>query len=68
IFKPYEKNHSTALDAGRLAQSLGAKNLILYHTEEKTIATRKETYTAEARQEYEGTVYVPDDLEVIVLG
>lgn len=68
IFRPYEKNHSTALDAGRLAQSLGAKNLILYHTEEKTIATRKETYTAEAKREYTGTVCVPYDLETITLG
>lgn len=67
VFRPYEKNHSTALDAGRLAQSLGAKNLILYHTEEKTIATRKEAYTAEAQTEYTGNVYVPNDLETITL-
>lgn len=66
-FRPYEKNHSTALDAGRLAQSLNAKNLILYHTEEKTISTRKQTYTAEAQTEYTGTVYVPNDLETITL-
>lgn len=44
-FKPYEKCHSTALDAGKLAEELGVKNLILYHTEEKTLATRKENYT-----------------------
>lgn len=68
VFRPYEKNHSTALDAGRLAQRLGAKNLILYHTEEKTIATRKEAYTAEAQTEYTGSVYVPNDLETIPLG
>ena len=41
-FKPYEKCHSTALDAGKLAEELGVKNLILYHTEEKTLANRKE--------------------------
>ncbi len=35
-FKPYEKCHSTALDPGKLAEELGVKNLILYHTEEKT--------------------------------
>ena len=40
-FKPYEKCHSTALDAGKLAEELGVKNIILYHTEEKTLATRK---------------------------
>ena len=32
-FKPYEKCHSTALDAGKLAEELVVKNLILYHTE-----------------------------------
>lgn len=66
-FKPYEKHHSTALDAGRLASSLDVKNLLLYHTEDKTLATRKERYTAEARQEFSGNVYVPDDLEKIML-
>lgn len=40
-FKPYEKHHSTALDAGRLASKLNVKNLLLYHTEDKTLATRK---------------------------
>lgn len=66
-FKPYEKHHSTALDAGRLASKLDIKNLLLYHTEDKTLATRKERYTAEAQQEFTGCVYVPDDLEKIIL-
>ncbi len=49
------------------AQRLGAKNLILYHTEEKTIAHRKELYTKEAQQFYDGRVFVPEDLERIEL-
>lgn len=65
IFKPYEKYHSTALDAARLAKSLNIKNLVLYHTEDKTLATRKQTYTAEAESVFDGKIYVPDDLEVI---
>lgn len=65
VFKPYEKNHSTALDAGKLAEELGIKNLILYHTEEKTIATRKENYTREAAEHFNGKVIVPEDLESI---
>ena len=60
-FKPYEKNHSTALDAGKLA----VKNLILYHTEEMTLSTRRDTYTREAAQNFKGRIVVPDDLEVI---
>ena len=62
-FKPYEKNHSTALDAGKLA----VKNLILYHTEEMTLSTRRDTYTREAAQNFKGRIVVPDDLEVIEL-
>lgn len=66
-FKPYEKCHSTALDAGKLAEELGVKNLILYHTEEKTLANRKEHYTREAAENFKGRIFVPDDLEVIEL-
>ena len=64
-FKPYEKCHSTALDAGKLAEELGVKNLILYHTEEKTLANRKDNYTREAAENFKGRIFVPDDLEVI---
>ena len=66
-FKPYEKCHSTALDAGKLAEELGVKNLILYHTEEKTLANRKENYTREVAENFKGRIFVPDDLEVIEL-
>lgn len=66
-FKPYEKCHSTALDAGKLAEKLGVTNLILYHTEEKTLANRKENYTREAAENFKGRIFVPDDLEVIEL-
>lgn len=66
-FKPYEKHHSTALDAGRLAQQLAVKNILLYHTEDKTLDTRKKNYTEETAQEFSGTVSVPEDLEKILL-
>ena len=66
-FQPYKKHHSTALDAVRLAKSLDVKNLILYHTEDKTLDTRKERYTTEAQSEFDGKVFVPDDLERIVI-
>lgn len=67
-FKPYEKHHSTALDAGRLAVSLGVKNLLLYHTEDATLPTRRAAYTAEAAQHFSGSIFVPDDGEIIDLG
>ena len=67
IFHPYEKHHSTARDAAIMAQELGAKRLVLYHTEDKTLATRKAYYMAEARSVYDGAVFVPDDLEALTL-
>ena len=66
-FKPYEKHHSTAMDAGRLAESLSVKNLILYHTEDKTLATRKERYTKDAEKGFSGNIFVPDDGESFIL-
>lgn len=66
-FKPYEKHHSTALDAGKLAARLDVKNLLLYHTEDQTLSTRKQRYREEAEQVFSGHVYVPDDLDRIVL-
>ncbi len=67
IYKPYEKHHSTALDAGKLASDLQAKNLVLWHTEEDNLANRKELYTNEAKTVFSGNIYVPYDLEVIDL-
>ncbi len=68
IYHPYEKNHSTVREASALASSLEVKNLILYHTEDKSgIGSRKERYSAEARQYYSGNVFVPDDGEEIIL-
>ena len=66
-FRPYEKHHSTALDAGSLAERLNVKNLVLWHTEESNLANRKRNYTEEASSVYSGNVYVPDDLDVIEL-
>lgn len=67
IFHPYEKHHSTAMDAAGLAQQLNVRNLVLYHTEEKTIATRKREYTLEAMTKFNGNIFVPDDLDEIKL-
>ena len=67
IFLPYEKHHSTVLDAARQAEELGAKHLILYHTEYRALETRKRKYTAEAKTVFSGSVWVPDDLESITL-
>lgn len=67
LFKPYEKHHSTALDAAKTAQSLAVKNLILYHTIDNDLLHRAQQYTAEVKEHYTGEVYVPNDLDCIAL-
>ena len=43
------------------------RHLLLYHTEDTSLATRRERYAAEAASAFGGTVCVPDDLERIPL-
>ena len=64
IFKPYEKEHSTVKDACELAEKIGIKNLILYHTEDTHIDDRKSLYSKEGKPYFSGNLYVPDDRDV----
>lgn len=64
-FKPYEKCHSTAFDAGASAARLNVKNLVIYHTEDTNLPERKHRYTEEAGRSFSGQIFVPDDLDVI---
>lgn len=66
IFKAYEKNHSTVKSVCESMQPLNIKNLILFHTED-THKDKKELYTAEAREYFDGNVIVPNDLDEIEL-
>lgn len=67
-FKPHEIHHSTAKEAASAAKKTNAKNLIIFHTEDKsTFGNRKELYTKEAHEYYDGTIFVPDDLEKIII-
>lgn len=66
IFKPYEKNHSTALSAAKVMEGLKVKNLILYHTEESH-DNIKELYEQEAKQVFTGNVLVPNEMEEVEL-
>jgi len=67
LFSPYEMHHSTVMDACRVAQELGVENLLLYHTEDQNIENRKDLYTREGCAYFHGNLYIPDDLETIVL-
>ena len=64
IFQPHEKNHGTVMEAAKLAAEINAKNLILFHMEDKTLKTRKKKYTQEAKKNFNGNVFVPVDLDV----
>lgn len=68
LFKPHEINHATVKDAADNATALETKNLILFHSEESaTFGKRKQLYTEEAKQYFSGNIFVPEDLEKILL-
>jgi ribonuclease Z len=67
IYKPYTMNHSTVKDACELAQKMNVKNLVLWHTEEDNLAHRQKLYTVEGKLYYNGNIFVPNDLDYIVL-
>ena len=50
-----------------MAHELGARHLILYHTEDDHLDTRRQRYADEAAQEYKGGIVVPNDGDVIEL-
>lgn len=68
IFHPYEKNHSTAKSACKILNDLNVKNVILYHTEESHNEERKQLYITEGQQEFSGNIFVPNDMEKILIG
>lgn len=67
IFHPYEKNHSTVKDACEIAKKLNVENLLLYHTEDRNCLLRKELYINEGENYFEGNIFVPNDLETMIL-
>lgn len=67
VFNPYPKHHGTVKDSSENAERLGVKRQILFHTEGRTIDTRRQRYTAEAQAIFSGESIVPDDLEEIFL-
>lgn len=66
-FKPYEKHHSTVKEACELAERLQVRQLILWHTEDKTLPRRSQLYTEEGKPYYHGSLLVPEDLDILPL-
>lgn len=67
-FHPHEIRHSTVQEACRTAESLGVKNLLLYHTEDLNLPERRRLYEEEGRPCYQGNLFIPEDLETLDLG
>lgn len=66
-YHAYEKGHCTVKEASENANMLNAKNLILWHTMDNDLENRKKVYTNEAKQYFDGNVFVPNDWDVIEL-
>lgn len=66
IFHPYEKHHLTVQDVARTAEKIHIKNLILYHSEDRT-PNKANSYVAEAMESFTGKVIIPSDLDKILL-
>lgn len=66
-FNTHKMSHSTVKDACDIAKKICTKNLLMWHTEMNSLETRKQNYTSEAKQFFDGIIHVPDDLEVIEL-
>ncbi len=64
-FRPHEKGHGTVREAAMRAEKLNVRNLLLFHTEDTALDSRKARYTAEAAEHFKGGVFVPDDLDRI---
>ncbi len=67
IYKPYEKHHSTAKDAGMKAEKLQVMNLVLWHSEDDHYEEKGKIYREEASAVFSGNIYVPKDLDRILL-
>lgn len=65
-YRPERINHSTAQDAGRLAEKIGAHNLILFHLRDGSPKERL-VYEQEAKETFTGEVIAVNDLDIIDL-
>ena len=63
----YQTGHCTVKDASIIAQTINAKNLIILHMEDNDLRNRKTLYTNEAKKYFNGNIYVPNDLEVLIV-
>lgn len=66
IPKVVKEHHATVKSVCETMSPFNIKNLIIYHTEDSH-KDKKELYTKEAKQYFNGNVIVPNDLDEIIL-
>lgn len=59
--------HSSVAQTAKYACDLGAANLIIVHGGDRDFSERQKQYTQEASQFFNGTIFVPYDLDTIEL-
>ena len=67
-YRPELYHHATVRQAAENAPRGHVKNLVLWHTEdETTCGKKKRLYTMEAKQYYQGNIFVPEDGDILTL-
>lgn len=67
-YNPIKRHHhSTVKFVAELCKRNNVKNVILSHTVDTDLKNRKKVFIEDAKKYYSGNVFVPDDLEIIVL-
>lgn len=67
-YNPIERHHhSTVKFVANLCERLNVKNVIMSHTVDTDLKNRKTVFTEDAKKYFKGNVYIPDDLESILI-
>lgn len=68
IGNPMKKHcHSTVKYISNIANELNVKNLILSHTIDTNLQNRQREFKIEAKKYFNGKVFIPNDLDAIIL-
>lgn len=60
-------HHSTVKFVAELCKESNVENVIMSHTVDTDLKNRKRVFTEDAKKYYKGNVFVPDDLEKIII-
>ncbi|MDO5556818.1 MAG: MBL fold metallo-hydrolase [Clostridia bacterium] len=67
-YNPIKKHrHSTVKFISELSERLDVKNIILSHTIDNNLDKRKEIFLNDSKKYFSGNIFIPDDLEKILI-